>query len=174
MECHLFRIRSDGNKCQHPWLRAESEETSLRRRSLQVGMSPWCCGREAGGFPASAPLKASHSSRSTRPHKSWVSLRSYNETALPARATPDDDHRSPAKSRSHFDGVTTRDSGRRQCGKPGRDPRRITTWLAGQGRSSPPSSRGGNSANVRHRSSSPTGLAVPLGSSLAKVLSTLS
>ena len=113
-------------------------------------------------------------SRSTRPHKSRLSLRSHNETALPARVTPGDDQRSPAKSCSLFDGITTRDSRRRQCGKPDRDPVRITTWLAGQGRRSPPPSRGGNSATVFHRVSRPRGSTVLMGNSLAEMLSTLS
>ena len=77
-------------------------------------------------------------SRSTRPHKSRLSPRSYHETALPARVTPEDDQRSPAKSCSLFEGVTTHDSRRHQCGKPGRDPGRITTWLAGHRRRSQP------------------------------------
>ena len=113
-------------------------------------------------------------SRSTRPHKSRLGLRSHNETALPARVTPGDDQRSPAKSCSLFDGITTRDSRRRQCGKPDRDPVRITTWLAGQGRRSPPPSRGGNSATVFHRVSRPRGSTVLMGNSLAEMLSTLS
>ena len=113
-------------------------------------------------------------SRSTRPHKSRLSLRSHHETALPARVTPGDDQRSPAKSCSLFDGITTRDSRRRQCGKPDRDPVRITTWLAGQGRRSPPPSRGGNSATVFHRVSRPRGSTVLMGNSLAEMLSTLS
>ena len=106
--------------------------------------------REANGFLASAPLKASRLSRSTRPHKSRLSLRSHHETVLPARVTPGGDQQSQAKCCSRFDGITTRDSRRRQCGKPGRDPGRITTWLAGYRRQSPPPSRGENSANVFH------------------------
>ena len=50
------------------------------------------------------------------------------------------DQRSPANSCSLFDVITctTRDSRRHQCGKPGRDPGRITTWLAGHRRRSQP------------------------------------
>ena len=113
-------------------------------------------------------------SRSTRPHKSRLSPRSHHETALPARVMPGDDQRSPAKSCSLFDGITTRDSRRRQCGKPDRDPVRITTWLAGQGRRSPPPLRGGKSANVFHRFSRPRGSTVLMGNSLAEMLSTFS
>ena len=77
-------------------------------------------------------------SRSTRPHKSRLSLRSHHETALPARVVPGADQRSPANSCSLFERVTTYDSRRHQCGKPGRDPGRITTWLAGHRRRSQP------------------------------------
>ena len=74
------------------------------------------------------------------------------------------DQRSPAKSCSLFEGVTTHDSRRHKCGKPDRDPVRITTWLAGQGRRSPPPSRGGNSANVFH----PAGLDRTYGKLVSK------
>ena len=113
-------------------------------------------------------------SRSTRPHKSRLSLRSQHETALPARATRGDDQRSPAKSCSLFEGVTTHDSRRHQCGKPDRDPGRIATWLAGYRRRSPPPSRGGKSADIFHHFSSPAGLTVLMGNSLAEMLSTFS
>ena len=62
-----------------------------------------------------------------------------------------DGQRSPAKNCSRFDGVTTHDSRRHQCGKPDRDPVRITTWLAGYRRQLPPPSRGGKSADIFHR-----------------------
>ena len=72
------------------------------------------------------PPRPESRSRATRSR--WSS--SHNETELPARVTRGDDQRSPAKSCSLFEGVTTHDSRRHQCGKPGRDPGRITTWLA--------------------------------------------